>query len=73
MTTRLKINNENAFSMIQDQLESLVIENQGLLKFQLLEKLNLDFVNDLDEEEINFIFDKIDEIRDCYSLDSDED
>ena len=73
MTTRIKLNNENAFSMIQDQLENLIIDNPHLQKLDLLDRLELSFREDLEHEEIVFIFDKIDEIRDCYSLDSNDD
>lgn len=72
MTTRLKLNTENAFTMIQDQLTDLIIENQHLQKLDLLERLELSFREDLEHDEIVFIFDKIDEIRDCYSLDSND-
>ena len=73
MTTRIKLNNENAFSMIQDQLTDLIIDNQNLSKLDLLDRLELSFREDLEHDEIVFIFDKIDEIRDCYSLDSYDD
>ena len=73
MTTRLKLNTENAFAMIQDQLTDLIIDNQNLSKLDLLDRLELSFREDLEHDEIVFIFDKIDEIRDCYSLDSYED
>lgn len=73
MNTRLKINTENAFSVIQDQLTDLIIENQNLSKLDLLDRLEMSFREDLEHEEIVFIFDKIDEIRDCYSLDSIDD
>ena len=73
MTTRIKLNNENAFSMIQDQLTDLIIDNQNLSKLDLLDRLELSFREDLEHDEIVFIFDKIDEIRDCYSLDSNDD
>ena len=72
MTTRLKIDNENAFAMIQDQLTDLIIENQNLSKLDLLERLELSFREDLEHGEVVFIFDKIDEIRDCYSIDSND-
>lgn len=71
MTTRSKINNMNAFSEIQDQLTDLVLEYQDKSKNFILSKLEIDFKDELEEDEIDFIYDRIDEIRDCYSISSD--